>query len=802
MDQPKDDFVKELLDQFPKWFYDPDRMDLAQMTDRNYPYTSLFSPIRVNSLTLKNRIVMGPMGNIDMAEEMGRPNNKMIEYFAERARGGVGLITSGLIPISQAVDPTVTERGNESYFPRIDSSRTVFSGWRDLAQSIHAFGSRFFIQLTAGLGRVGPPESLLTKHQIPVSASWNPNFYIPNIPCRPMTDSECRKIIKAAGQAAADAKAAAIDGVYLHGHEGYLLEQMTNPAFNRRLLGHFANWQNFGLDMVKEIRKRVGNRYPIMYRIDLSLALNATYGQRMNSVASLKKFKKERTVTQTLNYMVNLVKAGVDLFDVDLGCYDNWWLPHPPNSMPPGCFLPVSRLVKEYFAHENVISNAGLPVPVVAVGKLGYPDLAEQALRDGDADMIMLARPLLADADWPNKAFAGNIKEICPCIGDQEGCVNEFVEGGHFQCSVNPRTGYEDVLGRELLPALSPKHVAVIGAGPAGIQAAITSASRGHTVTIFEKSDRVGGMLVPGSQPKIKYEVKNYLAYLENQLEVCSRKCKLKVELNHPVTPEDLKGKFDTIVVAVGGNSITPELPGIHQPNVVQAVDLFSKPELAGTAKTVVVIGGGAVGCEAAHFLAAEYGKKVTVIEMLPNIMRGLCTANRGHLIHELENLNVALWNCTKLISIDGNKVHIQRNMSTTVPNPYVTWQPLLPESFSNPFVKAIKDQYEDQVLEADLVVLAMGLRPERNFYENCIKIQAAPEVHQIGDDFQIGQVAERRDQGFGIVGDPAALRRQRREERHPHGQRTRSSEKTPSGSGMRMLSGVRAASRAKNMSH
>src|SRR5271157_2975318 len=130
---------------------------------------------------------------------------------------------------------------------------------------------------------------------------------------------------------------------------------MTNPAFNRRLLGHFANWQNFGLDMVKEIRKRVGNRYPIMYRIDLSLALNATYGQRMNSVASLKKFKKERTVTQTLNYMVNLVKAGVDLFDVDLGCYDNWWLPHPPNSMPPGCFLPVSRLVKEYFAHENVI---------------------------------------------------------------------------------------------------------------------------------------------------------------------------------------------------------------------------------------------------------------------------------------------------------------------------------------------------------------------------------------------------------------------------------------------------------------
>jgi 2-enoate reductase len=523
-----------------------------------------------------------------------------------------------------------------------------------------------------------------------------------------------------------------------------LLEQMANPAFNRRKTGRYSNWQNFGLNLVKEIRKRVGPGYPIMYRIDLALALNETYGRRMETVASLKKFKKERTVAQALDYMVNLVKAGVDLFDVDLGCYDNWWLPHPPNSMPSGCYLPVARLVKEYFAHENVLSLAGMPVPVVAVGKLGYPDLAEQALREGSCDMVMLARPLLADPDWPNKAYAGKVLDICPCIGDQEGCLNEIVEGGHLKCSVNPRTGFEDVLGRNLIPTLHPKKVAIIGAGPSGILCAITAASRGHAVTLFEKTGQVGGMLVPGSVPKIKYEVKNYLVYLEHSLEAACRESDLTVKLDHEVLPELFnRERFDSLVVCVGGNALRPAIPGIDQANVIQAIDLFCKPELAAKATNVVVVGAGAVGCEAAHFLAAELGKKVTVIEMLPFIMSGLCTANRGHMIHELERLQVPLWNCTRFMGIEGSTVRLARNISATVPDPYITWAPVLPENIKNPFARQIKAQVREQTLATDLVVLAMGLRPGRAFYEACISTQVAPEVLLLGDAFQVGSIRE-----------------------------------------------------------
>ena len=740
----KDNLIQKLVDSYGNWVQgDCENRPggTARMTSTLYPYDMLFSPIRINRLTIKNRVVMAPMGNLQMAEESGRPNDKMLQYFFARAAGGVGLLTTGLIPISHGIDPTVTEPKNRSYFPRIDGTRTNFAGWRDLAQGVHARGSRIFIQLTPGLGRVGAPTCLINEHKLPVSASFNPNFYIPEVPCRPLSDMALDKIIKNGGQAAIDAMAMGMDGVYLHGHEGYLLDQMTSPAFNRRKAGKYTSWQRFGLELVKEIRRRCGPHFPIMYRIDLSLALNETYGERMEQVRSLKHFQNGRSVGDTLDYMENLVRAGVDLFDVDLGCYDNWWLPHPPSGMPAGCFLEVSQVARAYFGEKNILSNAGVPVPIVAVGKLGYPDLAEQALREGKCDMIMLGRPLLADPDWCNKAYAGQVDRIRPCIGCQEGCINEFVEGGHPQCAVNPRTGFEDVFPPQPEKADTPKRIGVIGGGPAGITFALTAAQRGHKVEILEKSGALGGKVIPGSVPLIKFDFANYLQWLRREVAAQSN---ITVKLNTFADTNYLKAQgYDAVVFANGTRETTPAIPGIEKIPHVQAVELLMNPELLGDARRIVVVGGGVVGCETAYWLAYEKGRKVHVVEMLPNFMEGTCTANRGHLIHYLEKAGVDLVNCAKVMRFDTGLVYIERNVSAGVPDPYNTWQPLLPRNIPNPLAKKLDaDAYLDQ-LSADLVVLAMGGRADEQPFLEAQVHRVAPEVHNIGDSFHAGRVLE-----------------------------------------------------------
>ncbi|MEG0751881.1 MAG: FAD-dependent oxidoreductase [Oscillospiraceae bacterium] len=752
----KDAAVQKIVDSCGDWFKDGRENragNAAEMTRELYPYTSIFSPIRINRMTVKNRVVMAPMGNLMMCEETGRPNTKMIQYFIARAKGGVGLITSGLIPISHGQDPTVTDVDKLTMMPRIDRSRTVMAGWRDLAQGCHSYGSRFFIQLTPGLGRVGPPTCLVNQMKFPVSSSFNRNFYIPELPCMRISDGKLNKIIKNAGQAAADAKACLIDGVYLHGHEGYLLEQMTNTAFNRRVLGKYSDWHRFGVDMVKEIRKRVGANYPIMYRIDLSLALNETYGEVMDQVPSLKKFKNGRTIEQTLEYMDMLVEAGVDMFDVDLGCYDNWWLPHPPAGMPAGCFIDVSKIVKTHFKEKNILSNAGVEVPVVAVGKLGYPDVSERALREGYCDMVMLGRPLLSDPEWCNKAYAGEVDKICPCIGCQEGCVNEFVEGGHIQCAVNARTGFEDLLPEIASAAQTKKKIGVVGAGPAGIIFAINAARRGHSVELIEKAGKIGGKILPGCVPAVKFDFLNYLKWLEVQIEDAKKLPNFTVKMNTTASAEWLKAqKYDSIVFAIGTKNACPPIPGIEKMKTVQAVDLLADPSLLGNAKNIVVAGGGVVGCETAYWLKYEQGKDVKLVEMLPNFMEGVCTANRGHLIHYLHKAGVEMFNCARVTSFGEGKINITRNISKGAPNPYNTWQPLLPENIPNPMAKELGPETQDFSLETDLVVLAMGGRPDDTLYNEALGSNTASELFNIGDSFAAGKVLEATRAAYNLA--------------------------------------------------
>lgn len=737
-DLKKDVLVQRLVNSYGNWV----RTDCenheggtGRMTQALYPYTAMFSPIQINRLTIKNRLVMAPMGNCQMAEETGRPNDKMLRYFFARAEGGVGLLTTGLIPISHHIDASVTEKGNYSYFPRIDGTRTNFMGWRDLAQGVHARGSRIFIQLTPGLGRVGNPQCLLTKFQLPVSASLNPNFYLPDVPCRPLTDLECNKIIANAGQAAMDAKVMGLDGVYLHGHEGYLLDQMTSPAFNRRKIGKYADWQRFGIDLVKKIREKAGDDFPIMYRIDLSLALEETYGDRMDTVKTLKNFRNGRSISDTLDYMENLVKAGVDIFDVDLGCYDNWWLPHPPAGMPAGCFLDVAKVAKEYFAARGIKSNAGVPVPIVAVGKLGYPDIAEQALRDGKADMIMLGRPLLADENWCNKVYAGKVSEIRPCIGCQEGCVNEFVEGGHPQCAVNPRTGFEDQYPVDPPAAQVKKRIAVVGGGCAGLNFAITAARRGHTVEVFEKSSSLGGKMHAAGAPLSKFDLHNYMEWLIAQVEKTDG---VTVRLNTEVTTDFLReAQYDAVVFANGAKEGQPKLPGIDSIRHVEAVHLLTHPEeIKDSDKKIVVVGGGAVGLECAYWLATEYKRDVTCVEMLSYFEDGACTANRGHLIHYFEADGGKLLNCARVLRFENGHVVMARNHAKAVPDPYCTWTPIIPKNVENPLAPKMTNDERIEQIPADLVVMAIGNRGNDRPFLAAQEAHVAPEIHNIGDSY------------------------------------------------------------------
>ncbi len=731
--------IVELTNCYGDWF--KGKFKIPAMTKNLYPYNNLFSPININGLTIKNRLVFGPIGNVNMADETGRPSIKMIKYFEERAKGGAGLLTTGLIPTSFGIDTTITESGKLTYFPRIDRSRTVIVGWRNLSSAVHSHGARIFVQLTAGLGRVGNPQVLLTQLKFPISSSFNPNYYISKIPCMRLSDRKISKIIKRTGQASADAKAANIDGIYLHGHEGYLMEQLTNTAFNRRKFGKYADWQRFGVDMVKEIRKRCGDNYPIMYRIDLSLALNETYGKTMNEVKALKKFINGRTIDDTLRYMENLVTAGVDAFDVDLGCYENWWLPHPPSSMPSGCFLDIAEMVKTHFKAKEIISNTGWEVPIIGVGKLGYPDLAEQALINNKCDMIMLARPLLADPDWPNKAFAGNVQEITPCIGCHE-CITEFVEGGHPQCAVCPRTAFEEEYSQEVLKAEKQKRVAVVGAGPSGVIAADILMRRGHSVDLYDKHDFIGGMLNIISKPKIKYEIKNYVTYLENVVAKLKSSKNFKLYLSTEVTDKILKTKgYDTVLFATGSKQTKPSIDGASGDNVVTAVDVFNNPNLVANARNIVIIGGGDSGCELAYYLRYELGKNVDIVELTATLMSHSSTANRGHLIYYLQKGGVVVHNLAKVKSITKKGVWMEKNIDKTVPSPFNTWQPILPENIHNPLAPKIHKRLRDVEVPADLVVLAFGTKPNNDLYFSAVKNNVAKEIFNIGDSFECGKV-------------------------------------------------------------
>lgn len=688
---------------------------------------------------------MAPMGNINMADPIGRPLPKMIDYFVERARGGTGLLITGLIPVSFGIDPTVSEDNDTTYFPRIDgSSRTRLAGFRDLVAGVHAYDSRMFIQLTAGLGRVGSPEAML-KGKLLKSASFNRNFYVPQIPHLPLSDRSIKKIVKSFGQAAINAKISGFDGVHLHGHEGYLMDQLTSRPWNRRKLGRYRHRYQFALDVVNEIKAACGKDFPIIYRIDLTQALQYSYGDQIFKT----RFKgMERSFEEGLDFCCELARLGVEGFDVDKGCYDNWFYPHPPAYFDDIPYAEdMAGGLKQHFASKDISAQ------VIAVGKMGKPEAAYQVLEQNWADYIMLGRPLLADPYWPQKVRQNRVREIIHCIGDQEGCIQSFILGGHPCCAVNPYTGFEDT--KKLQPALQCKKVAVIGAGPAGCEAAKTAFLRGHEVTLFEKANKVGGQLRLGGMFPIKHDVVRYLDNLQYQMDLLAQQG-LATLYQHTASRDELQDKFDVIICCSGLQGSIPPIPGLENIPHAEVRDfLRSEMQLPSGVQKVTVVGGGLVGCELAYTLAREKDLQVTIVEKQMNLMTGVVHANRSMMMWLLAGMGspsdrsddrlsypVKAYTSTELIRVEPNQLYLKAHRQRT--DPFTPWQTLIPDNVHNPFAKKLNaNDAEEIIIECDYLVFAVGGQSDNQLYYELLKHKAAPEIYCVGDSQRPGRVWE-----------------------------------------------------------
>ena len=553
----------------------------------NRAFSKLFDPLQIGKVTIKNRIAMAPMATLGMTDSAGILAQRAIDYYVERAKGGVGLIITGAFKVEGDIDP-------------IGKSRPIRLALSyplgELSDSVHAFGTKIFVQLTAGLGRVAIPVML---HGKLVSASAIPSYWDPSTTCRELATEEVERIVKAFGSAVEIMVRAGVDGVELHGHEGYLFDQFTAAIWNRRTDrygGDLKGRLTFPIEVLQEIKGRAGKDFPVQYRFGLKHYIK---GLHAGALTGEEYVEAGRDIDEGLAMAKLLEQAGFDALHVDAGCYDSWYWAHPPIYQKHGCMVDMAAKVKEV-----------VKIPVIAVGRLEIPELAEKVIEEGKADMVALGRGLLADPYWPIKVQEGRIEDIRPCLGCHDGCMGRMLDQNKpLSCAVNPATGREKLY--ELRPALKPKKVIVVGGGIAGMEAARVVATRGHKVTLYEKGSTLGGHLVEASVPDFKKDLERLNNWYQGQL----RNLGVEIEFETEVTPELVEREnLDVVFVATGSEPIIPDAPGIGKPHVVTCIDLLLGKKEAG--ESVVVVGAGLIGCETALWLAKQ-GKKVTIVEML-----------------------------------------------------------------------------------------------------------------------------------------------------------------------------------------
>ena len=597
-------------------------------------YKNLFTPVKIGSVTLKNRFALAPMGPLGLADAEGGFNQRGIDYYTERAKGGTGLIITGVTFSDCEVETQSMPNCPNSTYNPVHFIRTS----KEMTERVHAYGSKIFLMMSAGFGRVTIPTNL--GEFPPVAPSAIPHRWLDKI-CRPLTREEIHSIVKSFGDGAYHAKRGGFDGVEIHAvHEGYLLDQFAISMFNQRTDeygGSLENRLRFAREVVEEIKSRCGQDFPVVLRFSLkSMIKDWREGALPGEIFE----EKGRDIEEGLETAKLLVQYGYDALDTDVGTYDAWWWNHPPMYQKKGLFRPYCKMVKE-----------AVDVPVLCAGRMDNPEMASEAVEAGECDIVSLGRPLLADPDYVNKLRAGKWEQIRPCISCQEGCMGRVQEFSMINCAVNPQAARERVTAYE--PILKSRRVMVVGGGAAGCEAARVLAVRGHKPELFEKGDRLGGNLIPGGAPDFKEDDLALAHWYEVQLQ------NLKVPVHfHTCVDRDmvLAGNYDAVIIAAGSRPKVFSLGDDER--VYPAAQVLTGEKDCGD--TTVVVGGGLVGCETALWLA-EQGKNVTIVEVLDRLMAvngPLCHANKDMLERLLPYHGVKAITSARVTGYRGGILH------------------------------------------------------------------------------------------------------------------------------------------------
>lgn len=632
----------------------------------------IFEPMTIGNVAIKNRFIVSPMV-MNCCTEDGMATEKYIAYHEEKAKGGWGLIVTE----DYAVDPTGK---SYKYLPGLWNDEQI-PGHAELTRRVHAYGAKIFAQIyhagrQTDIGVIG--TQVIAPSPIPCPVKKD----MPH----EMSVSEVEAMIEKFGDAALRAKKAGFDGVQIHGAHGYLISEFMSPYANKRTDkygGSVMKRMRFALDIIKNIRAKCGNDFAVDYKI--SGEERVPGGLNIEDTKAIVPF---------------LVEAGIDSLNVSVATYETWYMQVPPAVMDHGWLADLARDIKSVAA----------TIPVTTVGRVNHPLIAEAIIKSGKADACYMGRASLADPHMPNKARKGDFEDIIRCTACLQGCTGKIDAGFHGQCMLNPRTVREDEF--IIAPAPQKKRILVSGGGPAGAEAAIVAAERGHEVTLYEKNDRLGGMFGLASVPPWKGEISDFISWQTQKLE----RLGVKVLYNTPVSKELVaKEKPDAVIIANGSKTFVPPIPGKDLPFVAMATDVLKGDESADG--SIAVIGGGLIGGETANYLAT-HGSQVTIIEMLPEIVGEEPDNMKRFLFKSFAEHKVDIHVETRVLAINEDKtITIQKGGKDVVLGPF------------------------------DKVLMATGMKPVKGLEEEIKDL--VPEIVLVGDSNKSGNALDAIEGGY-----------------------------------------------------